>query len=442
MSVTARRSLRAGILAKVAAHAGIAVGTGLISIAVGRILGPTVAGAYAVAVTYLAALVIIGSLGFESGVTYLVSQGRWAPRRAFAAAQGISLTTGLVCAALAYAFYELAPSAFSGVDRTDMLITVAALPFALAWMLGTAVPLALDRYEVHAAPIAGQALLGLALTIPAALIWDLRGALIAWTASHVLTAIVFAINQWTHLPSSGPKEEHAPLREALHFGSQTYVNNILQFLNLRVDIFILAAIVGASSDVGQYAVATTVATALSMVPLAVSTVLLPRVAALSGDQLDDQRTSVETRALRHTTLVMVACSLALAPLLAVALPLVYGEDFRPSATLAIILLPGVACLGVASVLISATSGRGRPRYAMINGLITTPIAIALYIVLINADQATGAAIASTLVYVISFVIAALFYRRMTGTSLRVILPTRTEFRDYQLVVSELRRRFA
>ena len=75
-----------------------------------------------------------------------------------------------------------------------MLITLAALPFALAWMLGTAVPLALDRYEVHAAPIAGQALLGLALTIPAALIWDLRGALIAWTASHVLTAVASRLN--------------------------------------------------------------------------------------------------------------------------------------------------------------------------------------------------------------------------------------------------------
>ena len=130
------------------------------------------------------------------------------------------------------------------------------------------------------------------------------------------------------------------------------------------------------------------------------------MAALSGEQgWNDQRADVEGRALRHTTLVMVACALALAPILLIGLPLVYGEDFRPAATLAVLLLPGVACLGVGSVLISATSGRGRPRYAMINGLITTRIAIALYVVLINADQATGAAIASTLAYVCSFVIA-------------------------------------
>ena len=92
------------------------------------------------------------------------------------------------------------------------------------------------------------------------------------------------------------------------------------------------------------------------------------------------------------------------------------------------LLPGVACLGVGSVLISATSGRGRPRYAMINGLITTPIAIVLYVVLINADQATGAAIASTLAYVISFVIAAhLLPSYDRHVAARLLLPTRTEF---------------
>jgi hypothetical protein len=48
---------------------------------------------------------------------------------------------------------------------------------------------------------------------------------------------------------------------------------------------------------------------------------------------------------------VAAVLLALVPLLVVAVPLVYGEDFRPSAALAIILLPGVACLGIDSVLI-------------------------------------------------------------------------------------------
>jgi O-antigen/teichoic acid export membrane protein len=384
--------------------------------------------------------VVIASLGFESGVTYLVSQSRWSPRQAFAATQLISLTAGIAGAALAYLVYELVPGAFSGLDRTDMLITVAALPFALAWMLGCAVPLALDRYEAHAAPIAGQALLGFVITVPAALLYDLRGAIIAWTAAHALVAIAYGFYMWPRLPHT---ESHTKaLQEALHFGSQTYVNNVLQFLNLRADIFILTAFVGASAQVGQYAVAATVVTTLWMIPWAVSTVLLPRVAALSGEEEHEQTTAVEGKALKHTVLVMLVSCLALIPLLVVGLPLVYGEDFKPAATLAILLLPGVACLGIGSVLISATSGRGRPRYAMINGLITTPLAIVLYVILINADGATGAAIASSLTYATSFILAAFFYRRTTGASLTIMLPTRTELHDYRIAAGDLRRHLA
>jgi O-antigen/teichoic acid export membrane protein len=434
VAVTARRSLRSGILAKLAAHAGIAVGTGLISIVVGRVLGPTGAGAYAVAVTYLAALIVVASLGFESGIAYFVGQSKWAPRSAFAASQALALLLGVLGAALAFGVYELAPEAFSGVDETNMLITLAALPFALMWMLGCAVPLALDRYEAHAWPIAGQALGGLAVTIPLALLEGLRGAIVAWTASHVLTALLYA----AYLARSLPHEDSpSQIKPALRFGAQTYVNNVLQFLNYRVDIFILAAFVGASAEVGHYAVAATVATTLWMIPWAVSSVLLPRVAALSGDQQD--AAEVEGKALRHTVLVMVASSLALIPLLIVGIPLVYGEDFRPAATLAILLLPGVACLGVSSVLVSATAGRGHPRYAMINGLLTTPLAIALYFVLIDAGGATGASIASSISYIFAFGLAAVFYRRATGVPLRTMLPTRAEVQDYRTAVADVLR---
>jgi O-antigen/teichoic acid export membrane protein len=426
VAVTARRSLRSGILAKLAAHAGIAVGTGLISIVVGRVLGPTGAGAYAVAVTYLAALIVVASLGFESGIAYFVGQAKWAPRGAFVASQVLALLFGILGAAAAFGVYELAPDAFSGVNETDMLITLAALPFALMWMLSCAVPLALDRYEAHAWPIAGQALGGLALTVPLALMNDLRGAIIAWSASHIVTALLYAVYLAKSLPPRDETPSHT--RQALRFGLQTYVNNVLQFLNYRVDIFILTAFVGASAEVGHYAVAATVATTLWMIPWAVSSVLLPRVAAISGD--DEDAAEVEGKALRHTVLVMVASSLALIPLLIVGIPLVYGDDFRPAATLAILLLPGVACLGVSSVLVSATAGRGHPRYAMINGLLTTPLAIVLYIVLIGADGATGASIASSISYIFAFVLAAIFYRRATGVPLRTLIPTRLELRDY------------
>lgn len=436
--MTARRSLRSGIIAKVAAHAGIAVGTGLISIVVGRILGPTVSGAYAVAATYLAALIAIASLGFEAGIAYLVSQLRWAPRPAFAASQALAFGLGTAFALAAYGLYALFPGAFAGLDPALMLITLAALPFALAWMLACAVPLALDRYEAHAAPIAAQAVLGLALTVPLALADGLRGAIIAWSAAHILTALVYAAYLYRSLPAVAPISGPPPVRTALRFGAQTYVNTVLQFFSYRVQIFILTAFVGEAAEVGHYAVAAAVVTVLSMIPWAVSSVLLPRVAALSGELNTEHSAFVEGKALRHTVLVLVAAAIVLVPVLLVAVPIVYGEDFRPAATLAILLLPGIVLVGIASVLVSATAGRGHPRYAMINGLVATPIAIALYVILIDADGATGAAVASSVAYTVSFALAVFFYRRATGLPLTTMLPTRTELLDYKAALSDVR----
>jgi O-antigen/teichoic acid export membrane protein len=437
--VTARRSLRSGILAKVAAHAGIAVGTGLISIVVGRALGPSVAGAYAVAVTYLAALIVIASLGFESGIAFLVSRLRWAPRRAFAASQVLAVGLGIPFAAAAYGVYWLFGGAFAGVDDTLMLVTLAALPFALSWMVGCAVPLALDRYEAHATPVAGQAMLGLALTIPFAIVDGLRGAVIAWSASHIITAVVYGVYLYRTLPHTEPAESPHPVREALRFGALTYVNTVLQFLSYRVQIFILTAFVGESAEVGHYSVAASVVTALSMIPWAVSSVLLPRVASLSGDQLGEESAGVEGKALRHTVLVLVASAVILVPVLLIAVPIVYGEEFQEAALLAILLLPGIVCVGIGSVLVSATAGRGHPRYAMVNGIIATPLAIVLYVVFIDAYGATGAAIASTLAYIVSFVLAAFFYRRATGIPLSVLVPGKDELTEYRTAAVDIKR---
>jgi O-antigen/teichoic acid export membrane protein len=385
--------------------------------------------------------VVVAALGFDAGITYLVSQDRWSPRRAFLESQAIALGLGALGVAVGYGIFRLAPGAFSGVDSELMLLTLAGLPFALMWLLAAPVPLALDRYEAHAAPIAGQALLALALTVPLALADDLRGAIVAWSASHAVVAVAYAAWLWTRLPDRRPAAQSArPALDALRFGSQTYVNNVLQFLNYRVDLFILVAVVGASAEVGHYAVAATIVTALWMIPWAVSSVLLPRVAALSGADEAALSADVEGRALRHTVLVMAVSCVALVPILLVGVPLVYGADFRPAATLAILLLPGVACSGVATVLVSATAGRGHPRYAMVTGLLTAPVALALYVVLIEADGATGAALGSTLSYAFSFLVAALLYRRATGLALAGALrPTAAELHDYRVALADLLR---
>ena len=54
-------------------------------------------------------------------------------------------------------------------------------------------------------------------------------------------------------------------------------------------------------------------------------------------------------------------------------------------------------------------------YSLYGTFITTPLTIAMYATMIPWLHATGAALASTLSYLASFVLMCWFYRRVTGS---------------------------
>jgi Na+-driven multidrug efflux pump len=77
------------------------------------------------------------------------------------------------------------------------------------------------------------------------------------------------------------------------------------------------------------------------------------------------------------------------------------------------------------------TGRGFPQYALYATMISVPVTILLYAVLIPPLGATGAAIASCGSYLLTTGLSMYFFRLATGIPLRVALrPGRTDISDY------------
>lgn len=95
-------------------------------------------------------------------------------------------------------------------------------------------------------------------------------------------------------------------------------------------------------------------------------------------------------------------------------------------------------------MISAVlTGRGFPRYALYNTAIATPITLALYLVLIPSLHATGAALASTISYLISVLLCCAFFRVATAIGLReALVPGRADLTDYLDALRMVRARMA
>ena len=154
------------------------------------------------------------------------------------------------------------------------------------------------------------------------------------------------------------------LRAAIVFGSKTWVSEIFWAVSFRIDVVILNAYV-ASSTVGIYFVAGSLGAIAWILPSALQSVILPRVAALDAaaerGQAGEGSNATVARSMRHGILLAIPTGLGLALLFVAGIPLLYGPKFEDAILYGFLLLPGVLAGGVGKVAAGALTGRRAPR---------------------------------------------------------------------------------
>jgi O-antigen/teichoic acid export membrane protein len=439
------RHLAAGASINVAAQVATIAAAAVTSVAVARLLGPSGTGKLALSVTLVAVSTTLFSLGLRSGVIYRVSRGAWAPRAAARTAAASALVLGTAGGLLGLGFYALTSgSVLEGLSPAMAIVTFASLPFALAWLFVAAVALAVERYEAYGAIMVVQPIAQVVLAVTLAATVGTLGAVVGFALSQVVGTAGAAILVRDRAAGRKPSRQPGELRAAARFGLLSWGSEVLQNLNYRLDLFVLNAF-GVTADVGVYSVALTVTSFAWILPSALQTVLFPRTARLDAPESparDDGLSEVDlaaSRGTRQTVLLLVPTAAALVFALLVLVPLLYGSKFDRTTELGLILVPGTLALGMARVLVAVTSGRGRPQYSLYGRLIDMPITAVLYLTLIPANGATGAAIASSISYGLTGVISFVFFRRVIHLPLRTLLvPTRADLRDWRLAARAAR----
>lgn len=411
-------------------------------VVVAHTLGASGLGAYAAAQTLIAILMVVTTLGIEHGIVYYVSRGDWSAASAFKCSQWLALGCGLVGAGGGLAARVLVPGAFHGLSVGVTVAAAGALPFALSWLYGAYVALATDRYGEFAWPWAMQSALALGLVALLASTDGVGGAVVGVVVAHVITSVIGLVRMRRLVGSNDAETvgERRQLRRAIRFGIHGYAANSLQAVNYRLDLLILNA-TAAGVAVGHYAVAVTVTSLVWLLPQALADVLYPRVAAIHGRSRpgDEERLRLsEAKTLRHAVLASAVVAAGVVVGLMLLVGPVFGHAFRGSIALGLILLPGVVLLALANPLSAAVVARGRPGLMLLGAVVITPPTVAMYLLLIPALHATGAALASSISYAGLFCLVAWFYRVVTGSNpLVMMLPGRSELRDYRMLGARL-----
>ncbi len=229
----------------------------------------------------------------------------------------------------------------------------------------------------------------------------------------------------------------AGLRVVMSFSLPSYTGNVVQFLNYRLDLFLVNAMVGLRA-VGLYALAVSVAQLLWLVSQSAASVLLPRVAS----EVDATRETAAVRSAqvaRLTLYVTTAGAVFLGLCGQFFIPVIYGEKFRESLQPFLLLLPGITGFSLAVVLASHIAGSGRPSINMIVSSMALVVTLMLDLTLIPRIGVSGAAIASSASYLTTAVVTAGIFSWMTHISpLRLLMPAAADVALLRRLAGRLR----
>jgi O-antigen/teichoic acid export membrane protein len=411
------------------------------SIVIARGFGPTAKGSADLIVATGTLLAMVFGLSLQSGIVYVVARGR-------------AVINGLLIRLALIALFQtlLATIALVGLVRTTLAPALVP-PGSERWGV---IAIALLVLGILLSGHYRNVLIGLQ-EIPRVNLINLYGQIVtliailvfiyaAWFRSQQLTAVALVWVQvggsmalvflflWTLRPwLTGSIRQESGLSEVITYSLPSYLANMAQFLNYRLDIFFVSYFVGVKG-VGLYSLAVGIAQLLWLVSGATSQVLLPDVAA-STDQVSAQQRTARVARLSLWLSIVLAGGLVIGG--DMLLPLVFGAAFRESVPALMWLLPGVTIFSIANVIGSYLAGIGKPHLNLAVALVGLVVTVALDFVLIPWLGIIGAAIASTLSYLATtLAIIAIFVHETRMPAGRVLLITGEDLN----LISEMIRR--
>ena len=407
----------------------------LLSVVIARLLGPELTGKYAFLVTFSTTLGMIASLGMGPASIFLLGDPNTSKTSLVSTLFLSSVILSGIISILAFALIATVPPLKVGLNQlTDTKNVQVGLVVLFACVLSIYTNLVStfqgsNQFKLHGLLTLVPAATTLCLTplvlsqthellTPAFIIWGL-GYFIALACSLV------AALQRTNLFRMISEFNLGISKRLLKFGIVAHLGNISTHLNYRANFYLLG-LLGTSKSLGYYAVAIPIAELIWFFSNSVSTVLFPYASSQQGSR---------SKEINITPLIsrwVFLCSSLLATvffiLAEVIVGLAYGKDFLPAAEAIRFLLPGIALWSIVRVLSNDIAGRGRPAVNLAVSIGTLAIAILLNLILIPEFDLVGAALSTSISYVVCTAVVCVIYAKISGTQIHeMIIPQHSDF---------------
>jgi O-antigen/teichoic acid export membrane protein len=392
----------------------LAMTTGVL---IARTLQPEGRGVYAVIATAAGAAIVVGHLSLEKSQIALWSdRSRHRSLPAHGMLLGLLLGSVTALGAIVLVAVTGSPGGFG-----LWVLALSAVPFGAAAINLNSILMLQSRMDllnlkslicslVQCLPIVLLAAIGQVTITSVIICWTVSTALPFVLAVRGLRPIAF---RW----------DGALIRRQLGLSSRYHVGWVAMYLLVTIDVLLLNAM-GSPAMVGIYTVAVTVM-ALTRIPgETITQIVLPKQAS---SNVDDAK-HITARALRLNLLVSAILVGALTGVSPWLIPLVYGQSFTGSVAPLLALAPGTIALMLVLPLEQHLVRLERPIAMTAVSVSVLAVNILLNLVMIPRWGAVGAALASTVTYIVMALVEMARFTRSTGLPMRDLMPGTADLR--------------
>ncbi len=411
----------------------------VVSVVLTQSLGPLGIGVYAILITTNVILANVAHLSIGIACSTLLAGGRYRLGEVNTWAVLLALGMGLICIGGATLLYPLLQdNVFQGVTYPHLLVALLLIPatiYQVYWsymMMGLNRLLVLNKLNLAVNICSAALMIGVVGVLHA----GISGFLMVWSASAVIGAVGNLILAVRIEPFVWPPRRIV-LRDLVSFGLRSHGANIAHNLFLRFDMFAVNALVG-TTGAGLYSRSTSLAEKIWLLLNAIHASSLGKIAELPKAE----SALLTAKVTRTAVLMMLIVALPFALVSPWLVPLLYGPAFAPSVLPLIVLLAGVLGFAVMLVVNSYILGQmQRPGLLSVISWLQLGVSIPLYLALIGWQGIVGAAVASTLTYLLAMVCTLWVFTRDSGLPVhQVLIPQVADFRDYARVVGPVLRK--
>jgi len=405
-------------------------------VVVARKLGPELRGYYGLTVFSVSILISFGQLGIGTAIAYLSGKKKYPKEQILSFLIISSLTLGTLLAVSFFLLYPTIPGKWANIDKHIMSLALIATPFFFFQNFNSR--FLLSMLKVRQSNIANLIRTILYLLLVLLLLWYLKGSLeqavISYTVSIVIASVIGVIIFNRGIKPSLTFDSKL-VKEAMSYGFKAYLINIFNFLNFRLDIFLIQHFLSAS-ELSFYQIAVNLSERLWYIPHALGTILFPTL--LAQKEVSSRLTE---KICRHNLFVMFVLATPIVIFARLAIGLFYGKEYLPTANALYSVIFGVMMFPIFQFLSVDFAARNRLGIGIFASSLGIIVNLALNLYLIPKIGIVGAGIATSVSYSIMAITLIIIYSKSYKIPYRnLVIIKREDLADYRGLINKIKGR--